>query len=495
MRKVVGTIVGGNFGNVMIRIKYDSFLELGELVVVGEKRKYILEVYDISYGSQMSQQRIELISGYNLETGDKAEVYEKSLRTYKLASAKPILMIENEKVVAAKDIPHLFSNVYQIEKDDLKFLTQNEKGIKIGMLRSGSRVLNLPVFVDYENMLRHHVLIPAQTGKGKSNLVKNMIWEGLKKDKVSFIVFDAHNEYFQGKFSLEDHPRREKVVYYGKDGVSLRISKKEIKPNHISGVMNLSDAQIQAMWVAYKLFDEDWIHELFNNPNAEKLLDRAGVQQGTVSVLKRKLDYALGNIFVDEENDVLKNITKSLSEGKSIIIDTSSIRQEQELLVASIVSTEIMVKYENEKNKESFDNLPVISIVLEEAPRVLNARAVEKGNIFSTIAREGRKFKVGLIAITQLPSLIPREILANMNTKIILGLEMAQERESVVNSSAQDLKELSKSIAQLDIGEAIVSSTFTKFAIPIKVNNFEEVVKKEGRKNQKIITKNIFDEI
>ena len=63
----------------------------------------------------------------------------------------------------------------------------------------------------------------------------------------------------------------------------------------------------------------------------------------------------------------------------------------------------------------------VISIILEEAPRVLGKEVLEKGpNIFSTIAREGRKFRVGLIAITQLPSLIPREILANMNTKIIL---------------------------------------------------------------------------
>jgi len=39
-------------------------------------------------------------------------------------------------------------------------------------------------------------------------------------------------------------------------------------------------------------------------------------------------------------------------------------------------------------------------------------------NVFGKIAREGRKFQIGLIAITQLPSIIEREILANMNTKI-----------------------------------------------------------------------------
>jgi hypothetical protein len=115
---------------------------------------------------------------------------------------------------------------------------------------------------------------------------------------------------------------------------------------------------------------------------------------------------------------------------------------------------------------------PVISIILEEAPRVLNA---ESQNVFSTIAREGRKFKVGLTAITQLPSLIPRDILANINTKIILGTEMKPERQALIESSAQDLSEDDRHIASLDKGEAIITSTFVPFAVPLKIPLFEEV--------------------
>ena len=122
----------------------------------------------------------------------------------------------------------------------------------------------------------------------------------------------------------------------------------------------------------------------------------------------------------------------------------------------------------------------MISIVLEEAPRVLGKDVLEKGsNIFSTIAREGRKFKVGLIAITQLPSLIPRDILANMNTKIILGTEMVQERQAIIDSASQDLSSDSRNIASLDKGECIVSSNFAKFAIPIKVPFFDDFAKKD----------------
>ena len=116
---------------------------------------------------------------------------------------------------------------------------------------------------------------------------------------------------------------------------------------------------------------------------------------------------------------------------------------------------------------------------------MLGKEVLEKGpNIFSTIAREGRKFKIGLCAITQLPSLIPRQILANMNTKIILGIEMAPERTAIIESASQDLSNDSRSIASLDKGEAIITSNFTKFALPVKIPLFSEFVKKDINKNQ-----------
>jgi DNA helicase HerA-like ATPase len=127
---------------------------------------------------------------------------------------------------------------------------------------------------------------------------------------------------------------------------------------------------------------------------------------------------------------------------------------------------------------DTLNNKPAISIVLEEAPRVLGKEVLEKGsNIFSTLAREGRKFKVGLIAITQLPSLIPRDILANMNTKIILGTEMVSERQAIIDSASQDLSDDSRNIASLDKGECIISTNFAKFALPIKVPFFDDWAK------------------
>ena len=68
-----------------------------------------------------------------------------------------------------------------------------------------------------------------------------------------------------------------------------------------------------------------------------------------------------------------------------------------------------------------------------------------------------------------------------MNTKIILGIEMNSERQAVIESSPQDLSQDNRNIASLDKGEAIVTSTFTRFAVPVKIPLFEEFVK-EGKK-------------
>jgi DNA helicase HerA-like ATPase len=59
-----------------------------------------------------------------------------------------------------------------------------------------------------------------------------------------------------------------------------------------------------------------------------------------------------------------------------------------------------------------------------------------------------------------------------MNTKIILGNELSSERSAIIDSASQDLSSDDRSIASLDKGEAIISSNFTRFAIPIQIPLF-----------------------
>lgn len=82
--------------------------------------------------------------------------------------------------------------------------------------------------------------------------------------------------------------------------------------------------------------------------------------------------------------------------------------------------------------------------------------------------------------------MIPRSILANMNTKIILGTEMKPERTAIIESASQDLSSDDRAIASLDKGEAIITTNFSRFAIPVKFPSFEEhVLRDKSEKIQK----------
>ena len=61
---------------------------------------------------------------------------------------------------------------------------------------------------------------------------------------------------------------------------------------------------------------------------------------------------------------------------------------------------------------------------------------------------------------------------------------MGSERQAVIESSPQDLSQDNRNIASLDIGEALVTSIFTKFAVPVKVPLFKELVRQSIVKNK-----------
>jgi len=226
----------------------------------------------------------------------------------------------------------------------------------------------------------------------------------------------------------------------------------------------------------------------------------------TLQVIQRKFNSVLGVHIQNGElacrNKIfsttagattIANIVRSLEAGKIVIIDTSRLTDKAELLVGSIIAGNIFWRYQNYKSEGILRDKPIVSVVIEEAPRVLGSESLASGdNVYSTIAREGRKFKIGIIAITQLTSLIPKEILANLNTKIILGNEMAAERRAVIDSACQDLSSDDRAIASLDIGEAIVSSTFTKFAVPVMIPKFEDLVEEKESETKKEPNKIVF---
>ncbi len=493
---VKGQIVAGDFSKIVMRVKADQEVEIGELLVIEKEEKFILQVYDLLYGSQISQQNLEMVAGMNLEEGGFS-IMEANLRNYQLALLKPILVV-SESSKTSKKLPNFFSKVREIKEDDLAFITNPVNPLFLGDLRSGSKKLDMNILLPGKEVLSHHVLVAASTGKGKSNLLSNTLWDINGKNYAGMLVLDPHDEYYgRTGLGLKDHPQKNNVSYYTPYAPppgtnTLKINLKRLKPEHFRGAVSLSDPQRQCLHVYYKKFRENWISSLLE----EKKVEGVRFHEDTIAVVKRKLISLLG-IEINEGSltcqgifdaiageNTISQICQELEQGKTVIIDTSHFSGALEIMVGSIIANEIFQKYKYYKRNGSLTEKAVVSIVLEEAPRVLGKKVLESGsNVFDSIAREGRKFNVGLIAITQLPSEIPKNILANMNTKIILGIEMGSERAAVIESSPQDLSDDNRNIAALDKGEAIVTSTFTRFAVPIKAPLFSEFVKKDKKED------------
>ena len=59
------------------------------------------------------------------------------------------------------------------------------------------------------------------------------------------------------------------------------------------------------------------------------------------------------------------------------------------------------------------------------------------------------------------------------------------ERQAIIDSAAQDLSKDDRAIASLDKGEAIITSNFAKFALPIKIPNFVDLQNSSYDENTK----------
>lgn len=549
---VIGQVIGGGFGQILVRQKAGAILEIGDILVLEEREtgdNLVLSVFDLRYASQIDDKMHEMISGVALEEDEGppggSAFYEPDIVNYVIASIRPLARVGTAPdgdgdvpVSTPKALPPFHSTLRPVRREDLAFLEKrNQDGLFVGSIRSGSEVIeDARVMLPVRDIFRHHVLIPATTGRGKSNLVKSMLWNVMDSGtRVGILVLDAHDEYY-GKTGtgLKNHGRAaDRLVYYTTERHTLpgartfSINVRAVEPRHFEGIVEFSDAQLRAIHGFYATHGEDWIAAIMgaagpdgdddgsyndapreagpdnhddngngggSNNKGEGGRGSDGPARSTMSVVRRKLEmtldiYATGNesrtlhsrnaVFDPDTKgaSTVQDIVHDMESGKIVVLDTSQLNSAAELVVGNIVATSLLEKYKYYKTQGTLSQKPVTSIVIEEAPRVIgeDVLASKNDNIYATIAREGRKFQVGLVAVTQLASVIPKAILANMNTKIILGNEMKQEREALIASASQDLSSDDKNIASLDRGEAIITSIFVPFAIPIKVPKFEDL--------------------
>lgn len=117
---------------------------------------------------------------------------------------------------------------------------------------------------------------------------------------------------------------------------------------------------------------------------------------------------------------------------------------------------------------------PVL-IVLEEAHRYLNESKDAAGEIVERIVKEGRKFGVGTLIVSQRPSEIRATVLSQIGSFLILRLTNGPDRQLVRASLPDNLSGLFNSVPVLRTGEAIVTGEIVKLPTRVVVDSDERM--------------------
>src|SRR3989344_8585258 len=94
--EIVGQIINGAQGEIILREKSTQPVELGEILIAEDNdNKTLLQVYDLQYGSQLEDSRIELASGLNIEENwEGLRFIDPELRNYVILKAKALAQMK-----------------------------------------------------------------------------------------------------------------------------------------------------------------------------------------------------------------------------------------------------------------------------------------------------------------------------------------------------------------------------------------------------------------
>lgn len=154
------------------------------------------------------------------------------------------------------------------------------------------------------------------------------------------------------------------------------------------------------------------------------------------------------------------------------ILDLSGIPSE---IMSSISGTLLKIIYDGlfwgVNTKVGGKNQPLL-IVLEEAHSYLKAgeHSISSRTV-QMIAKEGRKYGVGLLLVTQRPSELDETVLSQCGTMIALRMNNSQDRGHIRSAVQDELQSMVDLLPSLRTGEALISGEAVK--IPSRVKFFK----------------------
>lgn len=215
----------------------------------------------------------------------------------------------------------------------------------------------------------------------------------------------------------------------------------------------------------------------FLNQKAKGLLSFLDSMRNKLNDSSYSFLFSPGKLTPDKdgktENDLDAMFLKWLGNELPItILDLSGIPSE---ITSSISGTLLKIIYDGlfwgVNTKVGGKNQPLL-IVLEEAHSYLKAgeHSISSRTV-QMIAKEGRKYGVGLLLVTQRPSELDETVLSQCGTMIALRMNNSKDRGHIRSAVQDELQSMVDLLPSLRTGEALISGEAVK--IPSRVKFFK----------------------
>jgi len=182
--------------------------------------------------------------------------------------------------------------------------------------------------------------------------------------------------------------------------------------------------------------------------------------------------------FMDRYSNVIdltsSDIIEKVKRGKVNVVSLTQLDEDSMDAVVSHYLRRILDSRKDfKRSKNSGLKFPIIAVI-EEAHVFLSKNENTLTKYWaSRIAREGRKFGVGLTIVSQRPKGLDENILSQMTNKIILKIIEPTDKKYILESSDNLSEDLAEQLSSLDVGEAIIIGKIVKLPAVVKIDMFE----------------------
>jgi hypothetical protein len=366
-----------------------------------------------------------------------------------------------------------------------------------------------------ESLVSRRSFIFARAGFGKSNLTKllfTMLYEGTptvekrggRRVPVGTIIFDPEGEYFwpddKGRPGLCDVPHLEGklVVFTSRTGPSpfyrsfvaggVKLDIRRLKPSDVIAIALPPEKQDHQNVAKLRGLSPDRWERLVNliqkSGHATDLADVAELlsldpsAQQAEAIAARSNMATIVHMLHDSSSLLMDRLLAALGEGKLCVVDVSQMRGSQAMILAGLILRRIFERNQDEFTKAEPKTIPTIAVI-EEAQAVLNERA-SAAEPYIAWVKEGRKYDLGALLITQQPGSIPHEILSQGDNWFIFHLLSAGDLANVRKANAHFSEDLLSGILNEPIpGQGVFwsSPAETPYPIAMRAFSFERMYK------------------